>query len=312
MPHYLVTGGCGFIGSHLVEALLAAGHRVRVLDDLSTGKLENLPPGVDFRRGDVAEEADVARAMEEVEGCFHLAAISSVARSNEAWFETHRVNLGGAIRVFEAAKRCGGLPVVYASSASLYGNAGPLPLSETTLPRPLTAYGADKFGCELHARAASHVHGVPTVGFRFFNVYGPRQDPRSPYSGVISIFIDRLLNDQVLMIHGDGQQVRDYVYVGDVVRFLLAGMKRAPREAEVYNVCSGHGVSLLELIATLGEVSGLTPRTVNVAPRPGDIRASIGDPTLGRTTLGLTCQTPMSVGLKDTWEALRGRALSAP
>ena len=169
MTTWLVTGGAGFIGSHLCEALLARGDAVRVLDDLSTGKRENLPPGAALIEGDVADTAAVHPALEGIAGCFHLAAIASVERGVTDWLGTHRANLTGAITVFDAA-RATRIPVVYASSAAVYGDAATVPITEAAERRPLSAYGADKLGCELHARVASHVHGIPTVGLRFFNV----------------------------------------------------------------------------------------------------------------------------------------------
>lgn len=203
MGTYLVTGGCGFIGSHLVDALLGGGHEVRVVDDLSTGKRENLPDGVELFLGDVADGALMRRAMMDVDGCFHLAAVASVQRGNEDWLGTHRVNLTGAVTVFDLARNCrpsGPVPVVYASSAAVYGDNPALPLAEDAATRPLSAYGADKLGCELHARVAWLVHRVPNVGFRFFNVYGPRQDPKSPYSGVIAIFAGKVAARQQITV----------------------------------------------------------------------------------------------------------------
>ncbi len=193
MPAYLVTGGAGFIGSHLCDALVARGDRVRVLDDLSTGHRENLPDGVEFIQGDIAVPATAQAAMVGMDGCFHLAAIASVERGVTDWTGTHRVNLSGTITLFDAIRRSDTrIPVVYASSAAVYGDAQTVPIAEDSHKNPLSAYGADKLGCELHAKVASHVHGIPTCGFRFFNVYGPRQDPRSPYTGVISIFCERI------------------------------------------------------------------------------------------------------------------------
>lgn len=170
---YLITGGCGFIGSHLAEALLAQGDEVMVLDDLSTGRIENLPAGVTFAEGDVADPAAVAEAMTGVDGCFHLAAVASVERSMTDWLQTHRTNLTGTISVLDAArraKRSGPVPVVYASSAAVYGDNGRLPLGEDEGPRPLSAYGADKLGSESHAAVAARVHGMPTTCLRLFNV----------------------------------------------------------------------------------------------------------------------------------------------
>ena len=204
---WLVTGGCGFIGSHLVEALLRRGERVRILDDLSTGRRHDVLAGAEIIVGDVADPVAVARAMDGVDGCFHLAAIASVQRCNEDWLGTHRTNLTGAITVFDAARtarRDAPVPVVYASSAAVFGDNPETPLAETATLRPLSAYGADKLGCELHGRVAWNVHGVPTTGLQFFNVYGPRQDPSSPYSGVIAIFADRIADGRTVEILATG------------------------------------------------------------------------------------------------------------
>jgi len=302
MATYLVTGGAGFIGSHLVEALLAAGHRVRVLDDLSTGKRENLPRGVTLLEGDVADAALVRRAMEGVTGCFHLAAIASVQRSNEDWTGTHRTNLAGTVAVLDAARAAGRVPVVYASSAAIYGDPRTTPIAESTAPAPLTAYGADKLGSELHARVAWLVHGVPTLGCRFFNVYGPRQDPRSPYSGVISIFAARVAAGEAVTVNGDGKQSRDFVYVGDVVRHLVAGMgllHRAP-QAEVVNVCTGRETTLLQLLDTLEALCGLRAARRFGPARAGDIRVSLGDPDRAVALLGLRARVTLAQGLAAT------------
>ena len=205
---FLVTGGCGFIGSHLVDSLLADGHQVVVLDDLSSGDPRRLDPRTRLVVGDAADPAAIARAFGDVDGCFHLAAIASIARSNEDWLGTHRANQTATICVLSAAR--GGrarppVPVVYASSAAVYGDPATEPIAENAWPRPLTAYGADKLGSELHAEVAWAVYRVPTTRLRFFNIYGPRQDPASPYSGVISIFADRLRRGLPIDIHGDGR-----------------------------------------------------------------------------------------------------------
>ncbi len=177
METYLVTGGCGFIGSHLAEALLGAGHRVRVLDDLSSGRLANLPQGAAFIQGDVTDPAAVRAALAGVNGCFHLAAIASVERGAQDWAGTHKANQTGTVMLLEAIRRSGRrIPFVYASSAAVYGDCQSLPLTEASATRPLSAYGADKLGCELHARVASASFAIPTAGLRFFNVFGPRQD----------------------------------------------------------------------------------------------------------------------------------------
>ena len=299
MATYLVTGGAGFIGSHLADALLAAGHTVRVLDDLSTGLAANLDRRCTLIQGDVADDGAVARAMDGVDGCFHLAAIASVQRGNEAWGLTHRVNQSGTVAVLDLARACGRVPVVYASSAAIYGTVTGV-ADETTRPNPRTAYGADKLGSELHAQVGWLVHGVPSAGFRFFNVYGPRQDPESPYSGVISIFARRMADGQGVTVHGDGRQTRDFVFVADVVRHLLAGMALLHQEpgAHVLNVCTGRETSLLHLIDTLAQLTGRPPMISHGPARAGDIARSVGAPARATALLGVAATTPLLDGLR--------------
>lgn len=297
MANYLITGGCGFIGSHLSDSLLADGHKVRILDDLSTGKMSNVSSECEVIIGDVANAATVRACMEGMDGCFHLAAVSSVQKSNEDWAGTHQVNLTGTINVFDAA-RPNSTPVVYASSAAVYGDNADTPLKETSAVRPLTAYGADKLGSELHARVATLVHGVPTTGMRFFNVYGPRQDPSSPYSGVISIFADRILRGKDVTVFGDGEQTRDFVYVADVVRFLRAAMDNIGRTPQVFNVCTGKSVTINQLARTLMTIAGSPVEIHYQTPRKGDIRVSIGDPRQSQRSLGVTAKQPLSRGLQ--------------
>jgi UDP-glucose 4-epimerase len=292
MTTWLVTGGAGFIGSHLCEALLARGDAVRVLDDLSTGKRENLPSGAVLIEGDVADPTAVRDAMAGVAGCFHLAAIASVERGITDWLGTHRVNLTGAISVFDAA-RPARIPVIYASSAAVYGDVADVPITEATACRPLSAYGADKLGCELHARVATRVHGIPTVGLRFFNVYGPRQDPRSPYSGVISIFCERIRRGAPIDVFGDGGQTRDFVYVSDVATALLAAMRLEPPDAPVFNVCTGIATSVLDLARVIAELAGERLEGRHLPPRAGEIRHSTGSRALSRQALALA--EPMSL-----------------
>ena len=302
MARFVVTGGAGFIGSHLVDALLAAGHAVRVVDDLSTGRAENLDPRAELLRGDVADPGAMRAAMAGAEGCFHLAAVASVVRANEDWLGTHRSNLTGTIAVMDAARAAGRVPVVYASSAAIYGEQRAEPVAEEAPACPRTAYGADKFGSELHGRVAFGVHGVPTTGLRFFNLYGPRQDPSSPYSGVVSVFAARMATGQPITIHGDGEQVRDFVYVADVVRMLRAGMARLARQpdASVFNVCTGRPTSVLALARAIGTVIGRAPRIGFDGPRLGDVRYSLGNPDRARAALGVAADTVLADGLART------------
>ncbi len=300
MSTYVVTGGAGFIGSHLCDALIARGDSVRVLDDLSTGHRRNVPAAAELVVGDITNAALVAGVMADADGCFHLAAIASVEKGVTDWLGTHRTNITGTVTVFDAVRRHGShIPVVYASSAAVYGDAATVPIAETERCMPLSAYGADKLACELHARVASHVHNIPTVGLRFFNVYGPRQDPKSPYSGVISIFCERIAGGQPIAIFGDGQQTRDFVYVGDVVRALLAGMALQPADAPVFNVCGGVSTSVEALARVIAELSG---RNLNVEVRParaGEIRHSLGVPDLANRVLRLNGRTSLRAGLHE-------------
>ena len=301
MSGFLITGGAGFIGSHLADALLAAGHRVRVLDDFSTGRRENLDPRCEVVEGNVADAPAVRAALAGLDGCFHLAAIASVARSNEDWLGTHLVNQTGTIAVLEAA-RGARLPVVYASSAAVYGDLGGQVAHEALRPAPMTAYGADKLGSELHARVGWQVHGVPTFGLRFFNIYGPRQDPGSPYSGVVSIFAARIAEGEALTVHGAGTQTRDFVFVADAVAHLIGAMRHLAEAGgcEVLNVCTGHGTSVLEMAHMLGRLHARTPRLHHGPARAGDIARSVGDPSEAIATLGLRATTTLREGLAAT------------
>jgi UDP-glucose 4-epimerase len=240
----------------------------------------------------------VRSAVAGIAGCFHLAAIASVERGMTDWLGTHRANLTGAITLFDAIRHLPEkVPVVYASSAAVYGDAASIPIAEETERRPLSAYGADKYGCELHARVAGHVHGIPTVGLRFFNVYGPRQDPKSPYSGVISIFCERIGRGAPIDIYGDGGQTRDFVYVGDVVAALLAAMKLKAMDAPVFNVCTGVPISVLDVARTIADLAGSKLDVQHKPPRAGEIRHSTGSPSLSRAALCLPEPIALRTGL---------------
>lgn len=312
MARWLVTGGAGFIGSHLVDALLARGDRVRVLDNLSSGKQANLAAAAELVLGDVADPRIVTEAADAVDGIFHLAAVASVERCSKDWVACHRTNVTGTITVLNQARQRSSkpLPVVYASSAAVYGANDRLPLAEAADLRPLSAYGADKLGSELHAQIAWSVHGVPNVGLRFFNVYGPRQDPSSPYSGVIAIFADRLAHGREIEIFGDGQQTRDFIFVSDVVAHLLAAMADLRSGAQIFNVCTGHGTSVLEMAHALAQLAGRKPIIRYGAARRGDIRASIGDPTAARSAFGLVAGTNLLDGLRGTFDDVNAAGLS--
>lgn len=304
MARFLVTGGAGFIGSHLVDLLVARGDGVIVFDDLSSGRRDRIHDAAVFVKGDVADAACIYDAFEGVDGCFHLAAIASVDVCNAQWLQSHRINLGGAIAVFDAARAHGGVPVVYASSAAVYGANQDAPLTEDAMPAPLSAYGADKLGCELHARAAHEVHGIPTTGLRFFNVYGPRQDPTSPYSGVISAFASRLSHGETATIHGDGEQTRDFIYVADVCRALAAAMAETGG-ARVYNVCTGGETSINKLADVLKTLTGNPHAPAHGPARGGDVRRSLGDASKLSEATGWHAEVALETGLAATLDWMR-------
>jgi UDP-glucose 4-epimerase len=315
MGCFLVTGGAGFLGSHLVDALLRQGHLVRVLDDLSSGHRHNLPQQIEFLPGDITDPTTVEEAFEGIDACFHLAAIASVVRSNREWLRTHEVNLTGTLNVLNQARRLRHrreIPVVYASSAAVYGDCGTVPIGEDTPVAPLSAYGADKSACELHARVAGAVHEIPTVGLRFFNLYGPRQDAQSPYSGVIALFADRLRLGEPVEIFGDGEQVRDFTFVGDAVGALERALSAASTNAPVFNICAGKGTSVRALAETMAELYQ-TDITACLSPaRSGEVRVSIGDPRHAAEQLGFRAETALADGLAITLDLPRARVELKP
>ena len=306
MATYLVTGGCGFIGSHLCSALLSRGDAVRVLDDLSTGSAASLPAEVDLIEGDVADPLTVRRALFGVDGCFHLAAVASVERCNRDWLRARRTNLTGALTVFEAAVS-EKTPVVYTSSAAVYGDcAGPCRLAKSRGSSPSRPMERTNWDAAFHAGAASKVHGLRSVGLRLFNVYGPGQDPKSPYSGVISVFCDRVRRGVPIEIFGDGNQTRDFVFVADVVVALLRAMEHPMSDAPVFNICTGQRTSVLELARAVATLGGGGLETRFRPEREGEVRHSCGDPTVARRALGLGEPTLLTTGLAATVDWLRG------
>jgi UDP-glucose 4-epimerase len=299
MKRYLVTGGAGFIGSNLADHLLSLGHAVRVLDDLSSGKRSNLQPGIELVEGNAADPETAFTAARGCDGVFHLAAIASVTKSLEERVPVHVVNQTATVACLDAAQRHGGIPLVFASSAAIYGDQQPC--VETLKPAPLSPYGADKAGSELHLLAGWHSFGQPSAALRFFNVFGPRQDPASPYSGVISAFLGRATAGQPLSIHGDGLQTRDFIFVADVVRHLAAAMSKLQEKPAQFtcNVCTGRSASIRELAETISKIVGGVE--IGHGPgRAGDIRHSLGDPTLARSLLGVAAQVSLQDGLSAT------------
>lgn len=284
----LVTGGAGFIGSHLVDQLLIDGHSVRVLDDLSTGRRHNVAAAAEFVVGDVADEAQVREAVAGgVEVIFHLAALGSVPRSIADPLATDRVNVGGTATVLTAARDLGVRRVVFASSSSVYGGANELPTSEAVATRPRSPYGVSKLAGEWYVRVFGELFELETVALRYFNVYGPRQLPESEYAAVIPRFAAALAKGEHPTVYGDGRQSRDFTYVSDIVAANIAAA-RAGTEANagVFNVAPGRTHTLLELLDVLGRSIGVDPNPSFEPARPGDIRESQADATAARAALG--------------------------
>lgn len=278
----LVTGGAGFIGSNLVDALLARGYRVRVLDNLSTGKRSNLPASerLELRVGDVADAACVSAAVQGCAAVVHLAAVASVQASVEDPLGTHQSNLVGTLNLCEALREHGVRRVIFASSAAVYGNNGEgEAIGEETAKSPLTPYAADKLASEHYLDFYRRQHALEPAVFRFFNIYGPRQDPSSPYSGVISIFTERAQKGLPIAVFGDGEQTRDFVYVGDLVEVLVQALEAAEVPSGAVNVGLSRATSLNELLAAIGDVLGGLPAVSYQAARSGDIRHSRADNT---------------------------------
>ncbi|HXH24120.1 MAG TPA: SDR family oxidoreductase, partial [Vicinamibacterales bacterium] len=302
MAHYLVTGGAGFIGSHLVEELVRRGERVRVVDSLVTGSRRNLAhlSGVEFLEGDLAELAVARRAVDGVEYVLHQAAIPSVPRSVQDPIASHRANVDASLNVLVAARDAGVRRVVYAGSSSAYGNTPTLPKVETMPAAPLSPYALQKLVVEQYCRLFTDLYGLDTVTVRYFNVFGPRQDPSSPYSGVISLFISALVDGRRPTIYGDGEQTRDFTYVANVVDGVLRACHAEGVGGEVINVATGGRVSLNQLFRTLRDLVGRDVEPIYAAPRPGDVRDSQADIAKARRLLGYEPLVPLEEGLRRT------------
>lgn len=303
----LITGGCGFIGRHLAAALIAAGERVIVLDDLSTGDRAALHPQAELVIGDITNPDIFDGLLGSVNKVYHLAAIASVERSRTDWHRAHTVNIGGTVNLFHAIAKSGRkIPVVYASSAAVYGDSNALPLAETTPVNPLSAYGADKYACEIHGKIAAGLFGIPNAGMRFFNVYGPGQDPKSPYSGVISIFMDKARKGTPMTIFGDGSQSRDFVFVADVVKALRAAMEFLAADGashEVFNVGTGNAITIRELAKHIITLGGNRSELLFAPQREGEILHSYCNNHHAMQKLAFTPATPLGEGLRITYEA---------
>ena len=301
---YLVTGGAGFIGSHLVDALLGQGHRVRVLDNFATGKRENLHSSlgsVELVEGDIVDEQVVQRAMQGVDYVLHQAALSSVPRSIADPIASNAANVNGTLNVLIAARKAKVKKVVYASSSSIYGLTKQMPVQEGLPVQPASPYALGKYTGERYCQLFCELYGLPTVCLRYFNVFGPRQDPASEYSAVIPKFIDALLSGQAPTIYGDGEQSRDFTYVDNAVSAnVLAVKAAASAHGKVFNVGCGRRTSLNELIALLADILKLELKPRYQPARPGDVRHSHADVSQARAALGYEPSISVEEGLQRT------------
>jgi UDP-glucose 4-epimerase len=299
MKKYLVTGGAGFIGSHLVRALLAQGVFVRVLDDFSSGKKENLSGlQVEVVEADLRDPARVAEAVQGVDVIFHEAAFVSVPQSMDDPLACFDINQRGTESLLEAARKNGVGRVVLASSAAVYGDSQALPLDEQTPLQPFSPYAVSKRVDELYAEMYTRSFGLDVVALRYFNVYGPRQRPDSMYAAAVPIFTRRLLDGQPATIYGDGGQTRDLIYVGDVVQANLAASEHPAAPGQIFNVCTGNETHVLELVKILMDFIPSAPAPEFLPARPGDIYCSVGSPQKAADVLGFRAQTSLADGLK--------------
>jgi nucleoside-diphosphate-sugar epimerase len=302
MASYLVTGGAGFIGSHLAEELLRRGHRVRIVDNLSTGKRANLDVlrGAEFMEGDLAEAPVAEKAAAGMDYVLHQAAIPSVPRSVEDPVTSNRANITATLNVLVAARQAGVKRLVYAGSSSAYGDTPTLPKREDMLTNPLSPYALQKLVGERYCQMFTQLYGFPAVTIRYFNVFGPRQDPGSPYSGVISRFTAALLDGERPVIHGDGEQTRDFTYVANVVDGVLRACEAPQAAGEVINVATGGRISLNELLRVLNGLNGSNIQPIYKASRAGDVRDSQADIAKAKTLLGYEPIVFLEDGLKRT------------
>jgi UDP-glucose 4-epimerase len=307
----LVTGGAGFIGSHLTEALVRAGHRVRVLDSLYSGKPGNLAAvrgDVELLRGDCADPRTARRAVKGIEVVYHQAAIPSVARSVEDPALSHSANATGTLAMLTAARDAGVRRFLFAGSSSIYGDSPRLPKLESMPPGPLSPYAVAKLVGEHYLRVFCGLYGMQGLTLRYFNVFGPRQDPGSPYSGVISRFASALIAGHKPVIYGDGRQSRDFTYVENVVRGNLLALRARDAHGQSVNVATGRRVTLLELLAAVARETGCPARAVMRPARAGDIRHSLAGITLARRVLGYRPTVDFETGLRKTVAWYRGAA----
>ena len=311
---YLVTGGAGFIGSHIVERLLKDGKQVRVIDNFVTGKRENLNGHIaklELVEGDILNLELVRKAVEGIEVIFHQAALRSVPLSVDNPLATNEVNTQGTLNILLAARDSGVKRVVYASSSSVYGDSPRLPKTEDQATAPISPYAVSKLAGENYCSVFTKVYGLETISLRYFNVFGPRQDPRSQYAAVIPKFISRALKGKPLEVHGDGLQSRDFTYIDDVVQANLLAAAAEKGVGEAFNVAKGKAYSLLDLIAALSRILGKNLQWVHTPGRQGDVRHTLADISKARRVLGYKVHTEFEQGLYQTYRHLNESKPSA-
>jgi UDP-N-acetylglucosamine/UDP-N-acetyl-alpha-D-glucosaminouronate 4-epimerase len=313
MAYYLVTGGAGFIGSHLAEELIRRGHRVRVADSLITGNRANLEsiPAAEFLEGDLVDVAVARAAVRDIDVVLHQAAIPSVPRSVDDPLTSHKANVEATVNVLVAAREAGVRRVVFAGSSSAYGNALELPKHEQMATQPLSPYALQKIVGEQYLQMFTTLYGLETVTTRYFNVFGPRQDPSSAYSGVISLFATALLEGRRPTIYGDGEQTRDFTYVGDVVAGVLLAAEAPGVSGEIINVAAGGRISLNLLFDTMKTIIGATGTPVYEPARLGDVRDSQADISQARRLLGFEPRVSLEDGLRLTLDWYRSMRAAA-
>ncbi len=313
MSNYLVTGGAGFIGSHLTEELVRRGHTVRVVDSLITGKRRNLEHvrGVEFVEGDLADPGVATRVVDGIDYVLHQAAIPSVPRSVKDPVTSNRANIDASLNILVAARDAGVKRLVYAGSSSAYGNTATLPKREDMPTNPLSPYVLQKLVAEQYCQMFTRLYGFETVTIRYFNVFGPRQDPGSPYSGVISLFSSALLEDRQPVIYGDGEQTRDFTYVANVVDGVLRACEAPKAAGEVINVACGTRISLNNLLRAMNAIVGKSIGAIYKDPRAGDVRDSQADITKAHALLGYTPIVGLEAGLAKTIEWCRTEAAAS-
>ena len=307
MKRYLVTGGAGFIGSHLVRALLEQGDFVRILDNFSTGKRENVEGlNVEMLEGDLRDPVKVAEAVTGIDFVFHEAAFVSVPQSMDEPVTCFDVNQRGTEALLEAARKAGVKRVVLASSAAVYGDSDALPLDEATPLHPLSPYAVSKRVTELYAEMYTRSFGLEVVALRYFNVYGPRQRPDSMYAAAVPIFARRLLDGKSVTIYGDGGQTRDLIYVGDIFRANLAASQHPDAPGQVFNICTGDETRIIDLIEVLMDLFPSSPAPEFAPARAGDIYRSVGSPQKAADLIGFKAKTSLAEGLKAVVDWMKG------